>query len=83
MSGRYVKMMISLLNQGYNALSEVSTIQYCYDAGMRYLDIEQKYQSRQYAWNVKKEFEKHGDVERYVKQLKQEKKSLLVHPCKF
>lgn len=43
MSGRYVKMMISLLNEGLNAVNEVSTIQYCYDAGMRYLDIEEKY----------------------------------------
>lgn len=83
MSGRYVKMMIPLLNQGFNAMSEVSTIQYCYDAGMKYLEFESKYCSRQYAWCAKKEFEKEGAIEQYIEQLKQEKKSMLVHPCKF
>lgn len=83
MSGKYTKMMINTLDQGINALSEVSSIEYCYNANMIYLDINPKYYSLQYNWRLEKGFIDNNAVEEYVEKLKRENKLLLVHPCKF
>lgn len=80
MSGRFIREMFKLLEQGYNGHSEVTTPSYCHYLNMIYVNIDPKYIGKQYDW---KENMPRNKIERLVQQDTRNGRKVFIHPCKF